>query len=61
MKRVRKPSGRVAAVGAEAMAGVVAADVAAIAADVVVVAAGAAEIAATVVTAATAGNFPIRH
>jgi hypothetical protein len=58
MKRVRKPSGRVAAVGAEAMAGVVAAvAVAAIAVDAVV-AAGAAVIAATVVTAATAGKIP---
>src|SRR5579859_8304542 len=56
MKRVRKPSGRVAAVGAEVMAAVVVAEaVAAIAADVVVAAADAA---ATVVTAATAGKIP---
>src|SRR5579859_90320 len=59
MKRVRKPSGRVAAVGAEVMAAVVVAEaVAAIAADVVVAAADAAAIAATVVTAATAGKIP---
>jgi len=58
MMRVRKPSGRVAAVGAEAMAAVVVAGaVVAIVADVVV-AAGAAVIAATVVTAATAGKIP---
>jgi len=58
MKRVRKPSARVAAVGAEAMGAVVAAvAVEAIAADVVA-AADAAVIAATVVTAATAGKIP---
>lgn len=58
MKRVRKPSVRAAAVGAEVMAAVVAAvAVAGIAAGVAAVA-GAAEIAATVETAATAGNFP---
>jgi hypothetical protein len=58
MKRVRKPSAPVAAVGAEVMAAVVAAEaVVAIAADVVVAAADAAEIAATVATAATAGKF----
>lgn len=57
MKRVRKPSGRVAAVGAEVMAAVVAVAVAATAVDVVAEA-DAAEIAATVETAATAGNFP---
>src|SRR5216683_622935 len=59
MKRVRKPSARVAAVGAEAMGAVVAAvAVEAIAADVVAAVADAAVIAATVVTAATAGKIP---
>ena len=56
MKRARKPSGRVAAVGAEVMAAVVAEAVAATAVDAVA-AAGAAEIAATVETAATAGRL----